>query len=698
MGLAGAVVFPGASTPGKSITGGGAYSSVATTGITQASAFAATAEGQFEALQTAAAAAKSAASAALNTALGYSPGAAPGVSFAAPSFSAAGSATVSANVTPLVPTFTPVQSAAFTASFSPGSAPQSSVIAAPDTPTLSLDPVPTASGVDAVSAVAMPTQSAPTLSYTPGTYTPAASAAAPGAITTSLPSGDFGAAPAALVLPEGLIDTTALDAAKAALESFSTFADPTSDLTTTLLTGSPWFQAALDKLDSWQELGTYAALDAANSTEFADNWSSIVDGVVDVQARLWNGRGQLRTAAQAAADAAYADVVSLRERSVQEKNNAARSVRWAYEDAVLRRDAFFELYNTVVELDTRTYQLRIDSLLVQAGVQIDRVKAAVGEYNAAVALLSADAEAYAAQLQTYDAMVRRFKAEVEAEAAKGGINEIRARTFSTQVRAEISKQSTYEAQIGIEKQKVEALAAQVSARSIALAKAEVEVEKYRAQALLYSNELVQTRRLFSTYSAQAAAVTAANRAQASKARADGVKLSASTQQVRVAAAQVESQNAVIRAAAAQRAAALQNVITTNRAVDVQAGAKAAVYDASLTPALLQAVKARAEAGVSADKAQAAMRYISTTAQPAEQAVQLAQSANAVLANAYASLYEAAGRAAAAAASGELSGFRASKSISASYNLSGTEDFSMSESQVRQVSVSEDDAYSAEAGA
>lgn len=687
------LAFPGATTPAQSIAATTPYTAIASAGVSKAVSFKTTAEQQYDALKTAADSAKSAAKTAIDASLAFSPGSTPTIDYVIPTQSNAGSTTLGATVTTAAASFQPVQLANFSATYAPGSPPSASIATAPDIPSITLTPIAALSTASSLTAPASPNLNlvAPELaSPTPAAVTPPAP---PASLTLTLPPAAFGAAPQPLVIAP--ISTDGLTSAAGKFEQLTSFESPTAGFGLEFSTG---YARASGLATAWRQSGTYEYLDPSNNraTHRARSAGHQASPILE---RLWRGRGAVRSAAMRSVQSTYANnVINRREDMAQGRAAEARTLRWAYEETSLYNAALLGVLAAVNDIDLIRLELDVDVIALKAAAEIEKVKAAVGAYNGEVAVLAAQAEAYAAQLQTYNALVSRFKAEVQAEATKADANDVSGRAFKVKAQAETGKRKAFESQLDVEKQKLDTLATKIAARGLTLSKAQIDLEKYKAAVLAHSSELVRTRGEFAAYSVKASAAAAANRTQAAKARVEAAKTQLPAQQARREVAIVEAENAKLRAEIIARTAKLQESIAKNSAAAVEAEAKAAEKTNEFSSTIASAIKNRAVAGLEADKAQAAARFSSAAAQAASQATQLSQGVNNTLANAYGALYEAVGRAAASVAAGEFSGFRVSKSVSASYNVSGTQDFSNSETQSRQTSVSEDDTYDVESNA
>lgn len=682
--------FPGASTPGNSIGASNVNPAFVDNNLETVKAFKDTATGQFEALKNAADAAKGAAETAIESAMSFDPGSAPPVEYIIPASEVVSPSTLTTQTTLADASFTPVAMASFQGAFTPGDVPSPASAQAPVLPSVTLTPLPTQPAAAELTAPAVDAAVLSAPQYSAPTFSAPELPLSPANVIVTLPEVAFGASPQALTVTA--IDLSTLSAAKARLEIFLKIPD--------LQSGTPkeyseTFAPPRDMLSEWSQNATLANKDTSNKQRLAGRRDARFNS--PVLERLWQGRGVVRPSSLRAVQSSYVAVTNGRETLAQNAADEARQIRYVYEEAVLQREAYLSLFTAVNELDQQRLQLDVDVIAIKAAAEVEKIKASISDFNAQVSLLAAQAEAYAAQLQTYDANVRRFKAEVEAEATKGAINEARARTFSAQAQAESSKRQAFDAALSVEKQKLDALASQISARGVTLSKAQTDLEKYKASALVHSSKLVQARGEIAAYSARSSAVAASNRAQAAKARVESAKTQLVAQDARRELARVEAENATLRAQIITRTAQLQETISENSAAAVTADALATQQSVAFAKAAAPALGRRANAGLAADAAQAASRFVSTAANAASQATQLSQSVNNTLANAYAALYESAGRAAAAVSAGEFSGFRAAKSVSASYSNTGSKETSSSQSAVRQVSTSQEDAYSVEGG-
>jgi hypothetical protein len=157
-------------------------------------------------------------------------------------------------------------------------------------------------------------------------------------------------------------------------------------------------------------------------------------------------------------------------------------------------------------------------------------------------------------------------------------------------------------------------------------------------------------------------------------------------------------SAAVRATQLRADAEIRSVGYTDRTLDSDEEAlrmriQGANYDGAITNFINELQKRAPELDGKADYAGIVTRYVAAAQEAVGRAAQLSQTANIQLAKAYADVYSAAGSAGAAVASGKLSGFRASASLSASDSLDANDSYTAAVSDSGGVSYNERINYS-----
>lgn len=347
----------------------------------------------------------------------------------------------------------------------------------------------------------------------------------------------------------------------------------------------------------------------------------------------------------------------------------------------------------LVKIDLGLYNARFEYSLEEARAQLLRAKSIVASYNAQVAKFGAYVLEYNAALIALRAQTEAVMTQAELAALIGGANKLVARQFTIEEEVKQSDVKVFRAEIAGEAAKLTAMKAQIDAIDAKLAEAQAYMLGYSGETVAFEAEVQKVRNVFEAYSASARAVTEENEATKAEVRGGSASVKALASQARSAAAY-----------AAAEAIRKVRVSKSNEASLVAGNAinDIAKYDiASVSTAYSQETdQVRVDASVDsvepsavADMGRAISRFTRIALESSGRAASMAQKANESLVRAYAQAYEAAGKAGAAVASGKLSGFRASASLTASGSLNSTRAKAQSYSSSGSTNYSERDTAS-----
>jgi hypothetical protein len=347
----------------------------------------------------------------------------------------------------------------------------------------------------------------------------------------------------------------------------------------------------------------------------------------------------------------------------------------------------------LVQIDLGLYDARFKYALERAKAQLVLAKAIVAGYNAEVAKLDALVLNYNSQLIALRAQAQAVLTEAEIANLIGGANKLIARQFTIGEEAKQSDVRVFRAQISGEAAKLTAQKAKVEALEAAVAQAQAGMLTYTGDTAAYEGEVQNVRNIFDSYVAKSRAVTEENEMSRAEERASTAGLKGLAAQARSAAS-----------AAAAEAVRKARISKSNEAYYLSGGAVNDVaryeiastksdYSQEVTQMSVDAAVDSVEASSIASIGQAISRFTRIALESSGRAASLAQRANESLARAYAAAYEAAGKAGAAVAAGQMSGFRASASMTAAGSIDASRTSAESYSSSGNIRYSESDTAS-----
>lgn len=376
----------------------------------------------------------------------------------------------------------------------------------------------------------------------------------------------------------------------------------------------------------WPRLGFSAYSDAYKSTHIHlvdDQYSGYIDDSVDGALLSW--RMKILPTAIGLAVEGHAFAAEL----------LGSLYDSAFEILTARQQAMLALYDAVAILYAASLQ--------QAEVALAR---------------------YRAQIESVIANAKQRRFEIEQAAMVGDLNKLRADVYSATQRAALLDVDRYRAQVAAIKSAAEAYDAEVRAVAAKAQHAKVELEKYRAEIARWSAGLSAYKVEYERLNAENAKIIASNRLNAAK-----VSITAEEQATDVAAA-----------VASAISDTMANVYRSKRVIAALSGEYARkqfeaqkTYAAYATSALnyrINALSAKVQPlqdklrnevveSVNAQTVRLADMYIRSYMRIADKM----QGINSRILNAYDNLYSALAQAEAAAASGKVSRYRASVSLS-----------------------------------
>lgn len=348
----------------------------------------------------------------------------------------------------------------------------------------------------------------------------------------------------------------------------------------------------------------------------------------------------------------------------------------------------------ITDIKVSLYNLDFDLAKASADARLEAAKALAESYKAEVLILNSSIAQYNAILAEVEAGAEAFTAKVRAEAATGQINALKADVFNTTEQAKIVEGEAYTTRVSAEKQKIAYYASLIGSYKAFVSRAEADVTNFVGKVSLYSSEVDRLSNDYRRYASQAQAVQFDNSARADALSASGSELEAYASQAQASAASAAAQSTSLQAQAAVRETkfALKSLAANEDELEFEitgAQYKERVAD------YVNELEARA-VDVDLKRGEGVMiaRYVEQAQSAVGRSAQLSQTANEELSRAYQTVYEAAGRAGAAVATGKLSRFRASASLRASERLSGDNSYSTRYSGSGENSYSERDRYTA----
>lgn len=377
---------------------------------------------------------------------------------------------------------------------------------------------------------------------------------------------------------------------------------------------------------------------------------------------------------------AYADNLTEKMAARAGDKNKAFAADARAEAILIGYDIGLAAYGVLLEIESARISAEFDKSMAEAKAHLEKIKASEAVYNAMVAIYQAAVAEYNAELIKLAADVDKFKAEIGIESMMARINAAKADAFAATERAKGLVVREFLAKVGEQESRLSLYAAQLGQFDAVLAKQDAEIAKYLGRITEWEAALAEAESSYKTYSANVKAYVARLKAGEAHQQIQQVEHGVVAALAKQQAVQVDMLANKMVADARVRATSYDVTDAQNAMKGIEYQIKEAQYSASA----LDWGRANAEnimewRGIAAD-ARAKIQFAQQVMQSAGRAAQLTQSGNIQLANAYAAINEAAGRAGAALQQGKMSGFRTSVALSAAGSISGSLGWGYSDSQ------------------
>lgn len=377
---------------------------------------------------------------------------------------------------------------------------------------------------------------------------------------------------------------------------------------------------------------------------------------------LWSGRG---FEDEETVVPEYNTVMRARFEAQRDTLNDAARVRWANDLIGAAYSVGAMAHAMAMDMELALYDAEFDALTAYAEARLEFAKAMIARYNADVLMVGASAEQYAGELAGVNARAARYKAQAQIVETTAQFNSATADAFAATERAKGADADAYRARLSANDAAIKALRSRNEALASQAEAAAVELEAYKAEVLGWTGEVERAKSAYAVFSARARGAIAQNRAEASKAQLFSARNEAVAAQAQQSAAQASASAARAVATATNQGAQYASTELRNAVEAIKARLGAGSYQRAVmqwtagVDAKAGALEGWASAGA------AAVRFSVAAAEAAGRAAQLTQDVSAKIANAHATVLEAAGRAQASIEAGRYAGFRASAVLSAS---------------------------------
>lgn len=369
--------------------------------------------------------------------------------------------------------------------------------------------------------------------------------------------------------------------------------------------------------------------------------------------RLWGRRGFTDNAA--AVD--YTGNVTLRFNADNKKAFDAAVIRWRMKLLPVAMQLSVEAHAQMAEILGELYDVDFEFLEAEHIALQSLYELAVARYNIAALQIDRARAEYSGQSLFVRARAENFSAFTRQQEAVGRLNDSIAGGYAAQQRAKESEGDSFMAEVSGNQAQVSAYGAQMEAVQAQAQALRARLLDYEGQVAGWGADLTLARSEYQVNRAKNREIIAKNRQSASQTSSDASSAEATAEVARASATEAFVLAAELRAEIASRSG--ENIETdTNNAIS------ALEYVAGVGQYRLDA--SQFTAGFSADRAEfrakdqinsAVARTFNQISDGAVRAAQLTQQYRIQLANAYQSLYEAAGRADASRVSGQLSRYR-----------------------------------------
>jgi len=354
-------------------------------------------------------------------------------------------------------------------------------------------------------------------------------------------------------------------------------------------------------------------------------------------------------------------------------------------------------HRMLVDIEVALYDLEFRAAKAAVQGQLLRAQATAAIYNANVLILQNAIANYEAQAATIIGAARGFEVQAREASILAQANATLADSFSAVERTKQVAARVYGSQINAEAAKLIQYKAYLETYEAQVQSARIDVEQYSGDVSRYSAEIDRLMSEYALYSAEARTVTSQNAALVAGSQAQ-------QSEFRSYAAQADSSAtaAAARAVGLQARAAVRETQYIKRAVHndeegTSLNIEASEFNLDITDYVTDLMARAVEFSGKSTLARSISTYVNSASEAVGRAAVLTQTANTTLARAYEQVYQAAGKAGAAVASGKLSGFRASATMAAKENLAASRAYGVAYSGHGTNSYSETDNYSSSIG-
>ena len=360
-------------------------------------------------------------------------------------------------------------------------------------------------------------------------------------------------------------------------------------------------------------------------------------------------------------------------------------VQAAFELGTAAHRMLVDIETSLYDLEFRAAKAVVQGQLVQAQAVAAIYNAnllifqnAIANYNAQAATIVGAARAFEVQAREAGILAQANSTQADSFSAVERSKQVAARVFRSQINAEAAKLTQYRAFLETYEAQVQSARLDVEQFSGDVARYAAEIDRLSSEYALYSAE---TR----TVASQNAALVAAAQSQQAEFRSIAVQADSTATAAAAKAVGLQARAAVRETQYIKRA--LYNEEEGQRLKTI-----AGEFNTEVTEYATDLVARTVEFSGKSALARSIGNYVNTASEAVSRAASLSQTANTTLARAYQQVYEAAGKAGAAVASGKLSGFRASATMGARENLTASRSYAVGYSGTGTNSYREADNY------
>ena len=354
-------------------------------------------------------------------------------------------------------------------------------------------------------------------------------------------------------------------------------------------------------------------------------------------------------------------------------------------------------HRMLVDIEVALYDLEFRAAKATVQGQLARAQAATAIYNANLLVFENAVANYNAQAATIVGAARAFEVQAREAGILAQANSVQADSFSAVERSKQVAGRVFNAQINAEAAKLTQYRAFLETYEAQVQSARIAVEQYSGDVARYSAEIDRLTSEYDLYSAEARTITSQNAALVAGVNANQAEFRSLATQADASAAETSA-----RAVELQARAAVNETTYIKRALHSdeegqRMNAASSDYGLGITEYVADLTGRTVEFSGKSALSRSITAYVGAASEAVGRAATLTQTANTTLARAYEQVYQAAGKAGAAVASGKLSGFRASATMAARETLGASRSYGVAYSGTGKNSYSESDNYNSSIG-